>query len=196
MFEEDRLTWEHGDNPEQEVFPEDYDEAQATRTLEIKTLALFETTKLQRMGFVSDILDKMEMGEVDPLLIHLQLKSASGISEMLTDKKKFPEIADRYAKCVLSAAEKYGQKKFDFHNAVIEIKEVGTKYEWDKTGDTVLAMLEQKKLSAENALKERQEFLKGVPAKGLSIIDEETGEMVTVFPPAKSSTTSIAVTLK
>jgi hypothetical protein len=47
---------------------------------------------------------------------------------------------------------------------------------------------------ANEVLKARQDFLKTVPSKGMELkVDDE---VVTVYPPSKSSTTSIAVTLK
>jgi hypothetical protein len=41
-----------------------------------------------------------------------------------------------------------------------------------------------------------EDFLKKVPHTGLDIINEFTGEVNKVYPPAKSSTTSVAVSLK
>lgn len=87
-------------------------------------------------------------------------------------------------------------KKFDYRTAKIEEKEVGTKYDWEKCQDTSLNDLLSMQDSLTAKIKERQEFLKTVPEKGLIITDEETGETVTVYRPAKSSTTSVAVTLK
>lgn len=152
-------------------------------------LALFQTTKEQRSSFVNDILNKIDSGELNPLQAHLQIKCMEDIIEQIT-------IAPNYKHAVLEESQKYGQKEFEYHNAKISIKEVGTKYDFSNTGDTVYQMLEQQKLSAENALKERQKFLKTVPEKGMTIADDLTGEMITVYPPAKTSTTSIAVSLK
>ena len=45
-------------------------------------------------------------------------------------------------------------------------------------------------------IKAKQDFLKTVPISGLSILVESTGEMVTVYPPSKSSTTAVSVSLK
>jgi hypothetical protein len=45
-------------------------------------------------------------------------------------------------------------------------------------------------------LKERQKFLQSMPSDGLGVFIEETGEVFTLYPPSKSSTTSVAVTLK
>jgi hypothetical protein len=49
---------------------------------------------------------------------------------------------------------------------------------------------------ATKALKERQDFLKVVPVAGVLFTDEITGETYKIYPPSKTSTTSVAVTLK
>lgn len=152
-------------------------------------LALFQTNKEQRQSFVNDLLVKIDAGEVDPLKIHLQLKCMEDIIEQLT-------VNPTYKNAILEAAEKYGQKTFQFHEAKIDIKEVGVKYDFTKTGDTVWELLDSTSKAAAANLKARQEFLKTVPTKGLQTLDELTGEMITVYPPSKSSTTSIAVSLK
>lgn len=78
------------------------------------------------------------------------------------------------------------------YGAVYQLKEVGVKYNYDDCNDPILfEMLEQrKKLDAE--IKERQEFLKKL--KGLTRIVTEDGELLEVFPPVKSSTTSYVIT--
>lgn len=152
-------------------------------------LALFETNKEQRQSFALDLIGKIEQGEVDPLKIHLQVKAMEDIIKLLNDNTI-------YKKSILEAAQSYGEKSFTFQNAKVEIKEVGVKYDFSKTGDTVWEMLDASLLSAKNSVKQREDFLKTVPSKGIQVLDELTGEMITIYPPSKSSTTSIAVTLK
>lgn len=156
---------------------------------------LQETTKEDRKAFVQELLQQIEDGHADALKIHLQVKSTESLIEMLTDKKKHPESAGRYCALVLSEAEKHG-KKFDMHNATFLIKEAGTQYDWTVCNDDeITGLLELEKAMKAN-IKERQEFLKALPAQGLELIDKETGEAVTIYPPAKSSTTTVQTTLK
>jgi len=96
----------------------------------------------------------------------------------------------------LESAENVGQKSFQFHNAKFEIKETGVKYDFSKCEDEVLTRLYSQQSELDAKVKSRESMLKTVPAKGMIITDEETGETFTVYPPAKSSTTSVAVTLK
>lgn len=76
-----------------------------------------------------------------------------------------------------------------------EVAEVGTKYDFSQCNDTELAALEgAAKLTAE-AIKERQAFLKTLPLKGMEILEKNTGELVTIYPPSKTSKSSFKVQL-
>jgi len=152
-------------------------------------LALFETNKEQRQSFALDLVSKIEQGEVDPLKIHLQVKAMEDIIKLLNDNTI-------YKKAILDSAEKYGQKSFQFMNSKVEIKEVGTKYDFSKCGDSLYMKFEEESEVIKENLKKRADFLKTVSPKGMTILNEITGEVETVYPPSKSSTTSIAVTLK
>jgi hypothetical protein len=151
-------------------------------------LALFQTNKEERQSFALDLVSKIENGEVDPLKIHLQIKCMEDIIKLLNDNTI-------YKKAVLEAAEKFPEKSFTFMNAKIEKKEVGVKYNFENCADPIYKMLEQQTESLKDDLKKRGDLLKTVPAKGMELVMAD-GEVVTVYPPSKSSTTSIAVTLK
>lgn len=152
-------------------------------------LALFETTKEQRESFVVDLTRRIDNGDVDPLLIHLQVKCMEDVIKLINSNTN-------YKAALLEASERMGEKSFQFHNAKFEIKEVGTKYDFSNCGDHQHQRLSQKVESFSNELKDREKFLKTLTPKGLSVVDEETGEMLTIYPPSKTSTTSVAVTLK
>lgn len=151
-------------------------------------LSLLETTKEQRQSFVASIISTIEDGAADPLRIHLQVKNTEDLIKQITSDERYRELC-------LEEAGKYG-KKFEHHNAKFEIKEVGTKYDFSNCNDAKLCMLEQRAEAASKELKERQDWLKKMPQDGVIVTDELTGETEKVFPPAKTSTTSIAVSLK
>ena len=153
------------------------------------TLSLFETTKQQRKVFVQNVLDQIRDGNTDPIKVHLQLKCAEDIIKQITGNEEFrSELID--------ACDKQGGKSFTYQNAKFEKKEVGVKYDYSQCNDAKLVELESKIELLSEQLKSRQSLLKTAPASGLTVVDEESGETYTVYPPAKSSTTSIAVTLK
>lgn len=150
-------------------------------------LALFETNKEQRQSFALALIDEIESGNVDPLKIHLQVKCMEDIIKLLNSNTVYKNL-------VLAAAEKYGEKSFTYQNAKVEIKETGVKYDYSQCSDPVFLQAEQEFLKAAEVLKARETFLKTVPPKGMELkIDDE---VVTVYPPSKLSTTSVAVTLK
>jgi hypothetical protein len=151
-------------------------------------LSLFETTKAERTSFVRSVINSLKDGNADPLKVHLQVKNTEALIKELSDDKEYKEM-------LLTQAAKHG-KNFDLHNANFRIQEVGTKYDFAHCGDSVINDLytEMEHLKAE--IKKREEFLKSLPANGLDIVDSATGEVSTLLKPIKTSTTSIAVTLK
>jgi imidazole glycerol phosphate synthase subunit HisF len=160
-------------------------------------LSLFETSKEQRNSFCSDIIENLVEGVTDPLKVHLQIKAMEEIIKTLTDSsektnKNFT-MAMTYKNLLLTAAEKHG-KKFQLHNAEFSIKEVGTVYDWSQCADTELSNLLIQQEQVKEKIRAKQDFLKTVPLAGLEILIGD--ELVKVFPPSKSSTTSVAVSLK
>jgi|SRR5690348_5222473 len=74
------------------------------------------------------------------------------------------------------------------------LAEVGTVYDFSQCGDQELWDLEVVANNAAAELKKRKEFLKTVPVAGLEILTKD-GELVTIYPPAKSSRSSFKVSL-
>lgn len=152
-------------------------------------LSLFQTNKEQRQHFVSDVLSRVFNGEVDPIKIHTQLKCAEDIIKQLTSN-------DQYRNSVVEAVQHYGTKSVEIHNAKFEVKETGVKYDYSMCEDPVINELLEKQSEIDKKVKDRQKFLQTIPQKGLTVVIEETGETFIVYPPSKSSTTNVSVTLK
>ena len=150
-------------------------------------LSLFETNKAERASFVSDVVARLESGNADPIKVHLQVKAMEDVVKSLNDNKEYKSL-------VLDAAEKNG-KKFTYQNAEFSIKEVGTKYDYSNCGDTILAADQAQLDILSEKIKSRQKFLQAIGVEGLDIITED-GEAAKIYPPSKTSTTSVAVTLK
>jgi len=149
--------------------------------------SLFETTKEQRSTFTSDVLERIENGTADPVKVYVELKAMEEIVNTLTGN-------DRYKELLIDAAEKNG-KKFTAFNAEFQIKEAGTKYDFTYCGDDYLLEFYTHQEKLKYLIKEREDFLKKVPVSGMQQVTE-TGEVITLFPPSKTSTTTVAVTLK
>jgi hypothetical protein len=156
-------------------------------TSALSVLSLMDTTKAQRATFVQSVVQDLKDGNSDPLKVHKQVKC---VEDLITQLKDDPE----YKGIVLLEAEKHG-KTHQTSNAVFSVVEVGTKYDYSQCNDSVYFELIEKFEFAQNALKQRETFLKGLIAKGIDIVTEH-GELATIYPPTKTSTTSVKVTLK
>ena len=122
-------------------------------------------------------------GDYNPLDVELKLKAIEEITKQLRADEDIRAF-------VMKEAEKYG-KSFEWRGAKMSIREVGVKYDYASTGDSEWALLDAQIKELSEKKKAREKFLQAIPVTGT--VSPETGEMI--YPPAKSSTTSIAVTL-
>lgn len=146
-------------------------------------LSLFETDKSQRASFVNQVIESLNMGSVDPLKLHLQVKCTE---QLLSELKERPE----YKESVLSEASKYGNK-FEHYNADWQIKEAGVKYDYSKCGDSELKKWYADMEELKEKIKKREKMLQNL---GGDFVDANTGEILS--PPVNTSTTTVQVTLK
>ncbi len=123
------------------------------------------------------------------------LKVAQTLSAM---EKVVKEVKNNpvYKRVVLSEAEREDSRTFRMYGAEYQVKEVGVKYDYSNCNDTEIIDLYARREALDALIKEREAFLKAVPAAGMEIVDDATGEMMRVYPPAKSSTTSVTVIIK
>jgi hypothetical protein len=146
------------------------------------------TTKEERSQLVREIFDEVLNGRINPLELHLRLKSAEEVIKQLTGLEPYKAI-------LLDECLKHG-KSFNYQTAKIDIREVGVKYDYSGCGNSKLAALYNLQKDIEAEIKSFETYHKGLPAIGLSVVDTGSGELETHYPPAKTSTTSVAVTLK
>jgi len=153
-----------------------------------ENMAAFAVSKANREELAIQIVEAMDAGDLNPLDIHYQVKAMEDFIKVLTGNT-------RYKDYVLTEGMKHG-KSFEFNGSKMEIKETGVKYDYSNCGDQEWSALEVEINRRKELQKEREKYLKSVPAEGVEIVSNETGEVIKVYPPSKSSTTSIAVTLK
>ena len=149
---------------------------------------IFETTKEQRVEFTHQLIERLNNGELDPLKTHLQVKALEDMLETLKNSKDYKDA-------VLNAAVQNG-KEFEYMSAKFNVREVGVKYDYTKCESPAYEEIMADYNDAAKRKKDMEEFLKKVPHSGLDIINGVTGEVTRVYPPAKSSTTNVAVSLK
>lgn len=151
-------------------------------------LALFHTTKDERSFFVRDVIKQVKEGNEDPEKVLIYLKCMEEIIKSITQNEEFKSI-------VVTEAERWG-KKHERFNATLEVREMGVKYDYSKCGDLELLELYTEQDRIKEEIKKREQFIKTIPIEGIEVIQSETGEITHIYPPSKSSTTTVVVTLK
>ena len=146
------------------------------------------TTKEQRSEVVNEIMNEVLNGRVNPLELHLRLKAAEEVIKALTSMPAYKGI-------LLDEAAKFG-KSFQYQTAKVEVREVGVKYDYSGCGHSKLNELYKYQEQINDDIKEYEAYLKPLPTSGIQVLNPSTGEVETHYPPAKTSTTSVAFTLK
>ena len=146
------------------------------------------TTKEERTQVVREIFNELLEGRINPMELHIRMKCLEDVVKQLTSMPAYKAI-------VLDDAEKHG-KSFQYHNAKVDIREVGVKYDYSVCGNGALADLYEKQDAINDAIKDLEMYHKQLPTSGIQVVIQATGEVETHYPPAKTSTTSVAVTLK
>jgi len=92
--------------------------------------------------------------------------------------------------------EEVGKNGKDITNpsgAKIELAETGTKYDYSGCNDSALIEVESKLVEIETLISDRKAWLKTIPAEGMEVVIGD--EIVRVYPPTKTSTSSYKITL-
>lgn len=147
---------------------------------------LFPSTQTQIDVFSDNIIQSVQNGEASPLETLVLLKALEKASERI-----MKEIREN----VITAAEKYPERTFEFAGASIEKGEVGVKYDYATCGDPVYEQRQSIMDAAKTLVDERTAFLRTLK-EPITIVDEGSGEIVTIRPPQKTSTTSVKVTIR
>jgi hypothetical protein len=154
----------------------------------ISTLNLLPSTLDQVARFVSKAKDEILSGEYNVLSVLVQLRAAQQAFDILNKDDEVIEAASKeYAK--------YGLKTVELGNAKIVQREVGVKYEFESSCDPEWERLQSAEKFAAEGRKARETFLKTLNSP-MTMIDEQSGEVVTINPVPKTSKTTLAITLK
>lgn len=154
--------------------------------MENQALSPLDLFTVSRTGIdvASDqIIEAANGGEVSPLKVRVWIKAMEEIIERV---KK--ETADSQ----LREAGKYPGQSFEFAGATLTKAEHGTKYNYAACGDVVWERLDADTKSAAARQKVREDFLKTLK-EPMTVVDEQTGEVVRITPPVKTSTSGLNV---
>lgn len=138
--------------------------------------------------FVQKVKEEALSGDYDPLEVLKQLRMAQKAIELLNKDEEIEEAAQKQH-------AKYGQKTIELTGATITSKEVGVKYEYEACGDPFWSICKAKEEANAGLRKEREKFLQSLK-EPITLLNNETGEVETINPAPKTSTTKLVVTLK
>jgi len=151
-------------------------------------LSQFPQTKNEIQSFVDGLVESVMNGDTSPLLINVQLSALEAVVEGV---KKNPDFKES----VLNEAMRYGTKTFDAYNAQIQVKETGVKNDYSLCGHPQYDAICEKIAELTEQKKSFEKYLQSLRAK-TDFINPETGEMCAIYPPVRTATTSVTVTIK
>lgn len=100
---------------------------------------------------------------------------------------------DKIKDQVIDELHKRGKEGFDVYGAKVNLKELGVKYDYNNCLDPIWNDLDAEVKRLSELKKEREAFLKSI-TKAMTFVDDSTGEVVTIHPPIRQSTTSYTIT--
>ena len=150
----------------------------------------FPTTKKGIEELSNQLIQSTLEGEQNPLLTEIKVAALVKTIKTYRASKEIKE-------CVLARFERDypNQKSYDMGNVNLKASETGVKYDYTNCGDPVWERLTAEIEKLKEQLKERETILKANP-KQWTYIDEKTGEVYTINPAPKSSTTQVVITIK
>ena len=148
-----------------------------------------ELTKVLSKSQVIDLFvetkDQIMSGEQSPLKTAIHLKALEELIKKLRTDKQIQSYT-------LDEALKEGTNTFKMHGAEIQIKEMGTKYDFSDCNDGLLEDLYKQMNAIKERIRMRELMLKSISEDSPAVSME--GEILNA--PRKQSKTGISITLK
>ena len=158
--------------------------------METNSVAMIESmnalTKTNQKAIADELIRRVVGGAVNPIQAFIQIK---GIVECLTVFLKDKGVIETTA----NACRRFGDEKPQYNGAKMSVQEAGVRYDYSACGDTKWNELMEAKAAIDEQLKAREDFLKHLDGDQ-SIVDERTGELLTIHPPVRTASTSVKVT--
>lgn len=151
--------------------------------LQIVTNSLFDLSKKQIQALVKNTIQQEDL-------------AGNVLANILKAKKAeefFKNIQEELKKDALKEAEKYPERVVEVFGAKFEKTSVFTEYDFSNCNDVVLEDLTNIAANAKQCMEERKAFLKAL-REPITILNEETGEVIKIYPPVKKTTDGIKIT--
>lgn len=144
-----------------------------------------ETMQIQSRTLIQPIID----GEIDPLQAVAKIRF---LSDMLTAALKDDRVKD----IILGEIDKNGGKEATAFGVKFTQKEMGVSYDYTVCGDPEYDRLAAEMEDLKARMKDREKFLMGIPAEGLPMVDQETGDCYKIIRPLRRASLNYSVTFK
>ncbi len=133
------------------------------------------------------LLQLIEEGHIDALSVAMQMKYLQDVMELAKEKLR---------EYVINELSKY-QKGQDItkHGATFQLKEAGVSYDYSGCGHAQYNELKQQIAILNEQCKEIEKFLRTIK-DSMTVVDESTGEIITIHAPIRRSTTTYQCTIK
>ena len=155
-------------------------------TTAISILKQMPENKAQIETFVKALVEE-SLSFDNPLDVEVQLR-------ILEEVIKKVRANEEYKENVIDFIYRNGEKnKIEKTNAKIEIVEAGTKYDFESCEDSIWNDLNNSFIKLSEEKKNRETFLKAL-VNNSNVVSEDTGEVI--YPPVKTSKTTVKITLK
>ena len=147
------------------------------------------STKQEQRQLAEALAQKVANGDVSPISAYVQMKSLGNVIDSFLKNKEVKDLA-------IAEIEKYGKGETpSFRGATLRTGETCARYDFTVCGDPVWDELNAQLEQIKGQISVREKYLKNIQAPKAEI-DEATGEVYTLYPPARQSTTSVIVTYK
>lgn len=141
-------------------------------------------TKDAQASLAESLVAQVVNGAVDSITAYVQVKA---IADVCAQFLKNPSVTNSVHSAVEVRGKDacYGGAKVAFSNL--------TKYDYESSGDPQYLSLLKQKENIANQLKAREMYLKAITDEQ-TIVDKETGQIITITPPNKEMSKSLRVT--
>lgn len=149
-------------------------------------LQQFSTSKESIIRFSDDIIEGVKEGRLDPLEVKAICKTMEIISEKINEATKSNQKTE---------AEKFGDKPFMNYGFEMHYTSVKTDYDYEVCNDAVYDRLAKQKIALDELIKQRQAWLKMMNGPEV-LVDTDSGEQYTAYPPMKKTAMGVKLTIK
>lgn len=155
--------------------------------MEITLQLLTDTRSISE--YAREAVTAITEGQVDPLTAFVNINK---IKKVIEEVGKNPDVS----RILIDHIEMRGvNREMIVGDCKAQVCEAGVTYDFSECGDQQLADLYAEADALKERIKARENFLKGIDGH-TTIIDESTGTILTLYPPSRSSKTTVKLTFK